>query len=286
MYLLQKKFQPNPPRDPTDMFIRIIKKDCLFGNFLLGLRYMSLEKLNTNLYENKKSPEFRDWLESQAMSLPEKWDAGFRNYIDKKYTESQEQEGEKGNPERTRQDTWERYLDGLDLKEEDLKDRRVLDLGCEAGDFVISCLDKDLTEDAYGLDMELKGEALEEKYKKHFFQGNFKDELPVKNLDYIFSIGAVSLFINKETVKPIGETIRNSIAVLNKGGEIRAYPMPRAPEHSDLRGAKESRKAILEILEKLKKELPIEYDFTPIDIKVSGKNKDMWLEDVLTIKKG
>ena len=220
------------------------------------------------------------------MSSPEERDAGFRNYVDKKYIESQEHESEEEDPEEMRQDTWKRYLDGLDLKEEDLKDKRILDLGCDTGDFIISCLDKSITKDVYGLDIELKGEALDEKYKKNFFQGNFNDSLPVKNLDYVVSVGAISLFVNEEVAKNMEGTIKSSYTALSEGGEIRIYPMPRVPEDSDLEGAKESREVILKILENIKKELPIEWNFTPIDIKVSGKNKDMWLEEVLTIRKG
>ena len=247
---------------------------------------MNLEKLNINPYENKKSPEFRGWLENQAMSSFEEWDVRFNEYVDKKYAESQEQEGEESDLEKIRENIWERYLDGLDLREEDLKDKRVLDLGCDTGDFVISCLDKNVTKNAYGLDMELRGETLEEKYQENFFQGNFKDELPVKNLDYILSVGAFSLYMNKESAKSIKETIKNSNTVLNEGGEIKIYPMPKVPEHSNLEGVKESREVILEVLENLKKELLIEWEFTPIDVRVSGKNKDVWLEEVLIIKKG
>ncbi|MBD3282021.1 MAG: hypothetical protein GF387_00170 [Candidatus Portnoybacteria bacterium] len=247
---------------------------------------MNLEKININSYENKKSPEFREWIDSQIMSPSEEWDTGFRKYVDQKYAESQERESKEGSLEKTRQDTWKRYLEGLNLKEEHLKDKRILDLGCDTGDFVISCLEKDITEDAYGSDMELKGEALDEKYQKNFFQGNFKEELPVKNLDYIVSVGAISLFINKEATKSIEETIKNSYAALKEGGEIKICPIPKVSKHSDLEGAKESREVILKILEELKKELSIEWNFTPIDIKVSGKNKDVWLEEVLTIKKG
>ena len=41
----------------------------------------------------------------------------------------------------------------------------------------------------------------------------------------------------------------------------------------------------MEILKELSVKEKVEWELNPIDIKVAGKNKDVWLEEVLIIKK-
>ncbi|MBU4082703.1 class I SAM-dependent methyltransferase [Patescibacteria group bacterium] len=232
-----------------------------------------------NILENKKSAEFRAWITEQALAPSDKWDSDFRDYVNEKYRDN-----DKEDRREAREVAAERYLKGLDLNIEDLKGKSVLDLGCETGDFVRYCLDNNITKEAYGLDSQLKGEALNENYKDNFFESDFKRDLPVKNLDYILSVGAVSLYADEENLTVLETTINKSLDALSKGGQIRIYPIPKVGESSSLEGVKETEKAILSVLRELEQSKGIQYEMRPIDIHVSGAKKDVWLEQVLIIK--
>lgn len=232
-----------------------------------------------NILENKKSAEFRAWITEQALAPSDKRNSDFQDYVNEKYRDNRKEDRQE-----EREATAERYLKGLDLNVKDLKDKRVLDLGCETGDFIRYCLDSDITEAAYGLDSRLKGEALNENYKDNFFESDFKRDLPVKNLDYILSVGAVSLYADEENLTVLETTINKSLDALSKGGQIRIYPIPKVGESSSLEGVKETEKAILSVLRELEQSKGIQYEMRPIDIHVSGAKKDVWLEQVLIIK--
>jgi SAM-dependent methyltransferase len=237
----------------------------------------------SKIWENKKSQEFRDWIKEQALLPAEKWNEDFRNYVELKYEESLEKEEDESREE-IMQKTWERYLNGLDFSEKDLKDKRIIDLGCGEGEFVRECLSRGISQEVYGLDLKTEEEVKDLEEQGHFFTGDFEKELPLKNLDYILSVGAVSLGIDKETAKGKEQTLRHALDAINKDGQIRIFPINKVGEHSQLEGIKDSEKVLKDILEKIKKDYDIEYELRPIDIRVSGIDKDVWLEQVLIIK--
>ncbi len=235
------------------------------------------------IWENKKSQEFHDWIMGQALAPADKWSEDFRNYVELKHREGSEKE-EDENREEIIQESWERYLNGLDLSEGDLKDKKILDLGCGEGEFIKGCLSKGISQEVYGLDLKAEGESKDLKEQGHFFTGDFEKELLLKNLDYVLSVGAVSVGIKKETAKGKEQTLRWALDAINKDGQIRIFPIGKVGEHSQLEGIKESEKVLGEILEKISKDYDIEYESRPIDIRVSGVNKDVWLEQVLIIE--
>lgn len=243
------------------------------------------------------------FLQQQFSLTKEQWDDQFRALVQEKSEANQiaiqetEQALERGEhekspeskepPEVLRRQTFERYKNGLGLTEDTLRGKRILDLGSGQGEFVDSLIQENITQEVYGLDANLDEPTLKEELKKHLLKGDFSKELPVQNLDYIVSLGAVSNAIwGGEKVQDIESIIKNALAVLTEEGEIRIYPIPEATEGSDLEGIKESRKKWLELLDEISKTEGIAYTLEPRDVRVVGKNNDVILESVLIIKKG
>jgi len=236
------------------------------------------EKIDREKESDRVEESFREFLAEQ-ISLPEKsWSQEFKDYVGKKYQEGKEPIPERS-PEKEQHLTFERYLKGLDLKEEDLKNKRILDLGCgEKGEFVRECLKRRLTAEAFGLDLKVRP-------KERFIQGDFEKKIPLGNLDYIISFGGIEAPASVEDVCDPKKTLENALNSLKQDGEIRIYPLRKAPPESELKGIEFSRKKWQEILEGLSLKGKIEYELRPIDIRVSGKKPDVWLEEILIIKK-
>lgn len=236
--------------------------------------------------QEKQSEKFREFLAEQ-ISLPEReWSEEFKNYVKKKYKEQTAEYPERSSEEERRL-IFERYLKGLGLNPEDLKGKRILDLGCgEEGEFVKDCLDRELAE-VYGLDLNIKPETIEEKYRNHFFEGSFEEEFPLKNLDLVVSVGAVEAPSNEDELDKIDprKTLNSALKSIKENGEIRIYAIRKAPPESELKGVEFSRKKWLEILDDLSSQGLVGYELRPIDIKAGGKKPDVWLEEVLILKK-
>ena len=225
--------------------------------------------------KEKEEEKFREFL-AQQISRPEgEWSEEFRNYIKKKDREKTDCEKTAEILERSieeeQQLTFERYLKGLDLREEDLRRKRILDLGCGKGEFVKECLERKLTSKAYGLDLKVEP-------SDHFIQGNFEDKasfskIPQEEFDYIVSFGAIEAPASEEEEGVFNPraTLKNALGVLKENGEIRIYPIRRAPPESGLKGIEFARKKWMETLETLFKEENIKYELKPIDIGVDGK---------------
>lgn len=256
----------------------------------------------TEAAEQKRAIDPR-FLQEQFSLPKEQWDEQFRALVQEKSEANQraiqetEQVIEKGehevpteasteSSEVIRQQTFERYKKGLGLNEEDLKEKRILDLGSGQGDFVEQLIQEGITQKAYGLDANPENFPAEKGVSSHLFQGDFQKELPIKNLDYVVSLGAVSssFFAGNEDVD-VDSIIKNSFDALNEGGEIRIYPIQEAGKDSELIGLKESHKKWVELLSKTAETEGVQCTLEPRDIKVVGKNNDVILESVLIVKK-
>ncbi len=230
-------------------------------------------------HEQVITPEF---LAEQISLSREAWSDEFKNYIDEKIRDNQR------NPENTseitveqeKRKTFDRYMKGLNLSIEDLKDKIIIDLGSGDGEFVEECLDRGISEKIYGIDE--KAPYDREKYAGNFFKGNFQKSLPVKEADYAVSVGAISAFAEDLDLEKIS---KNALEAIKKGGEIRIYPIQRASEGSDLEGLKESYRRWNEMLVKMATEENIQWELKPIDVRVSGVDNDVWLEECLIIRK-
>lgn len=240
----------------------------------------------------------------QQFNLPkEQWDEKFHQLIREKSEENQRaiqeakrelagevqetsQETIKESPEIIRERTFKRYMNGLGLDKDSLKEKRLLDLGSGQGEFVEYLIQQDITQEAYGLDANPEELSVKEEMKSHLFQGDFQKELPVKNLDYIVSLGAVSNAVwGGEEVQSVENIVKSSLAALKENGEIRIYPIQEATKDSALNGTKESYKKWIELLQRISESEKMEYSIKPRDIKVIGRDNDIILESVLVIKK-
>jgi len=235
------------------------------------------------LWKNKKSYLFRNWLNKQIKLDEKDWDANFKEYIDVKLKEAGENAETEKSAEQKREDTFERYLEGLDLTRWDLEGKRIMDAGCNDGEFVIACIEKEITNEIYGLDEKLVEEARNEKYSRNFFSGDFTQEFPVKNFDYVVSAAAISLFFNEREKSKAEAAIKNALESLKEGGELRIWPVFKAMR-GDLAGIEEEEIVAREIIEKLEKDLGVVCELRYTDIAANGTDKDVWAEQVLIIK--
>ena len=251
---------------------------------------------------NESRPKIFDpvFLAEQFRLPSDQWSEDFRLMIEEKSRENQRviQEVEQSlegsarndeqvprSPEVLREETFLRYMNGLGFTESDLKDKRLMDLGCFEGQFVESLRGKDISQEAYGLDAQ--SQQFPKGSEGHFFQGNFQEELPVKNLDYIVSVGAVSSsFSDGGSLGEVERMIDNYLISLNDGGEIRIFPIMEARGDSDLEGAKKSWRNWNELALRISDSKKAECHFESRAIKVIGKNNDVILDSVLIIKKG
>ncbi len=233
----------------------------------------------------KQNPEVPKIDLEREVALPKsQWSREFRDLIELRTKEKDALESEKFESEQIA--TYNRYLKGLQFSEDDLRDRSILDLGTGDGEFVRECLDREISYSVYGIDSELDESKLEGKYKLHLFGGDFQEKLPVRDLDYVISVGAVSNGIwGGEEVVDVEKVLRNSLDALKEDGEIRIYPIQESARETPLSGLEESQKRWGEILEKLSEETGVGISLHPVDIKVTGNENDIILEKVLIIKK-
>ena len=217
--------------------------------------------------------------------MPEKkWDSAFVDYIQKKYQELQKETGH-FTAEQELEKGFQRYLDCLDISKDDLMGRRILDLGCGAGDFVKYCLGQGISREAYGLDILIEPEEINPGYRRFFLKGDFEQGIPLKDFDYIFSVAAVDAPYSEEVDRNLRRTVISALVALKHEGEIRIFPVRKAPPASGLAGIDFSRKKWMELLDDLKSKNWINYELRPIDIRAAGNKPDVWLEEVLIINK-
>jgi hypothetical protein len=236
-------------------------------------------------WENKKSAAFKKWLAAQVKLDPSRWNQDFIEYLKLKEAESEEKVVYvEPTPEQVRANTFERYLGGLDVAEQDLKEKSILDVGCGDGDFVVACMEKGLTQHAFGMDRDFFAGGLDEKYRGNFFPKQFSDIFPVKNLDYIFSVGAISLYLDEQHEIDAEDAIKSSIRAIKKTGEVRIWPIKKALKGEQLDGIKEEEMVLARIMEYLGERFEIEWELIPTDVRVSGRDKDVWADQVLVIR--
>jgi SAM-dependent methyltransferase len=250
--------------------------------------HMSFAKPNFNTEPSKpeQEPLGPDLLQEQARLPKDQWSEKFRQLIEEKIKENQQRNEEKESPEVLRERTFKRYTEGLGLGEKTLRDKKVLDLGAGKGEFVKFLIEKGITSEAYGIDAGLDEVVVEDKLKRHLFRGNFEEDLPVKNADYVISVGAVSNGIwGGDEVMNIRRIVEKSLASLKEGGEIRIYPIQEASKATPLEGLEKSQQKWGELLAKISETQKVECRIEPRDIKVVGNSNDIILESVLVIRR-
>ncbi|MBD3244778.1 MAG: methyltransferase domain-containing protein [Candidatus Moranbacteria bacterium] len=234
-------------------------------------------------YLDFKRFDFEGWLKEEILLPESDRSEKFKEYINEKDYELrsyQEKEHSYNENEKVKE-IFGRYVQDLNLDLEQLRGKKILDLGCGGGEFVVECIKRGITKDIYGFDLELEGLALNEKYKHHFRTANFNDDFPFNNCDYIISYGAVFLDDKENWIK----ILNNALKSLKDEGEIRIFPIKKAGPDSDLEGIKKEEEVTKRVLSGLENDWAMEWELKPIDIKVAGYDKDVWLEQVLIVRK-
>lgn len=250
---------------------------------------MSFENLNFGPdYSNaEKEPISPSFLQEQ-IRLPEvQWDKRFRDLVEQKIREKQEEEAKETeeSPE-TLEESYRRYLKVLALNEDALKGKRVLDLGFGRGEFVSYLIDNGITDEAYGIDDDIDEKPVKEKFKNHFFEGDFREDLPLKDVDFIVSVGAMPARVwSKKEVEEVKNIIKNSLNSLRKGGEIRLAGISEAAEKNPLKGLELTLKRWRRLLKEIAESYKVECEIKPIDIMVYGDKNYVTLECIVVIKK-
>lgn len=253
---------------------------------------MSLE----NAVLNPEKVESTDKIK-EAYLPPEERSEEFKQLLEEKYNSLL---GEENLDELEEDFIIRRYLNHFHFKEEDLKNKTILDVGCGLGDFIKYCSDKNITPEAYGFDLELNPQLAEGKYMNHLQKGDFTKEIPFqdKKFDYILAYSSLEgLFLeeNNEEAKRVFESL---LSLLKEKGEIRVYPLRKLPPEiapeavkqnkermEELLQAKEARERWEKTLQELKEEGLIDFKIQPIDIRVLSSRKEFWLEELLIISK-
>ncbi len=254
---------------------------------------MSFEKPNFNNETNKseQEPITPDLLQEQVRLPKNQWSEKFRQLVEEKTQENQQtqenvEEEVEESPEVLREHAFRRYTEGLGLNIESLRGKKVLDLGSGEGEFVKSLIEKGITPEAYGVDAELDENAIEDKFKKHLVRGNFEEDLPVQNVDYVISVGAISNGVwGGEEAMDIRRIVEKSLDSLKEDGEIRIYPIQESAQATPLVGLQASQEKWKELLAEISETQKVECKIKPRNIKVSGKENDIILESVLVIRR-
>ncbi|MEJ0001829.1 MAG: class I SAM-dependent methyltransferase [bacterium] len=158
-----------------------------------------------------------------------------------------------------------------------MKNKKVLDLGYGEGEFVKGLIEKGTTQEAYGVDEGSREVEADNAAEGHFFQGDFEKPLPVHDVDYVVSVGAVSLGISgTEKIMNIEAILENALAALKEKGEIRIYPIQEPAIANFYAHLDESRKTWEETVHEFAKSHGAEYSFVPRDILVTGYKNDVF----------
>lgn len=227
-------------------------------------------------------------LQEQIRLPKDKWSEQFKQLIAQKIEENQRGQDEdvEKSPTVLREETFRRYMDGLGLSEEMVRSKTILDLGSGDGEFVQELIEKGITPAAYGIDAHIDTNSFPDELRGHFFQGNFEEDLPIQNADYVVSVGAISNAIwGGKEVMNVRRIIENALAALRDGGEIRIYPIQEAALANPLEGLRASKEKWQELIADISTTHGVECTVAPRGIKVTGNNNDVILESVLIIRK-
>ncbi len=216
------------------------------------------------------------------------WDPKFAAFIDEEIVKHKI-DASSSRPETAedeREKTLKRYIKGLGLDLKDLKNKKVVDVGCGDGEFVRELIDKKITQEAYGIDARLSDSVSDQ----HFIKANFHELIPIIDCDLIVSVGAISNEIwhsekDEEAKLIIEKIVKNTLDALNENGEIRIYPIQEAFAETPLAGLQKSKRLWDEIVKHLPQKYDVDCHLETSNVRVSGVDSDLVLESVLIIKK-
>lgn len=195
----------------------------------------------------------------------------------------------------------QKYYTQGDLNKEEVKIKKILDLGCGPGFFIddiLSC-----NNEVYGLDDQINIRDLSEKLHSHIKQGDFTKEIPFnESFDLILFSSSIEHTVLDGKKEEAKEAIRLALKKLSPNGEIKIFPIRNyadvfEPDNlkyenenrqeytlTDIKNIKQARSLWDEILQELKEEGVIDYEIKPIDFDVHTISYEYYLVELLTIK--
>lgn len=235
---------------------------------------MEFEEQKFNNQSQKLEKESLDpfFLQKQIHLPKEKWSEEFKKLIENKTIKN-------------RQEIYNSYLHDLDLNEDDLKNRKVFDLGCGGGEFIESLIENKITSEAYGIDINLS-ESMVEKYHGHFIRGNYQEKFSLTDVDFVVAIGSIPTGnLNEEDIQNIKIIIKNSLESLKENGEIRISSIRETANTTPMNKIEDSRQKWEEIIKDISKTQKVECEIIPRDVSIIGYDNEIILNSVLIIRK-
>ena len=218
---------------------------------------------------------------SSQMDLPrEQWDPKFLDYIEQK---RQELRREDEQPETEQRDEVGRYMKNMGLREEEIRGKKIIDLGTGDGGFVKECLKRGITDEIVGVDVDLEDDD-RKGFEEHLIETDFTEDLPGEEYDLAVASASLPNPMDREDADGVKLIIDNILKSLKKGGELRISPVPKIHPESGLVGVEDQMRHWKEILDELESE-GRQVELLPVDIKVSVDHDDVWLEQVAVIRK-
>ncbi|PIR46718.1 MAG: hypothetical protein COV07_02530 [Candidatus Vogelbacteria bacterium CG10_big_fil_rev_8_21_14_0_10_45_14] len=226
-----------------------------------------------------------DFLREQIRLPRVRWSKEFADFIGEKITQNEREIRNGGieSSESASESTFNRYMKGLGLGEEVLHGKKVLDLGAGEGEFVKELIKRGITEEAYGMDIQIDDALFETEVGTNFFRGDYRDSLPISDADYIISFGSVSTEI--WGTEDIPSMVANWLGSLKIDGEIRICPIMEAATATPQSGLQESLQKWNEVIAEISDTLEVDCKIEPREVRVTGNNNDIILWSVLIIKK-
>ena len=258
-----------------------------------------LPTFNTPQKQSEKPSIPNTFLREQIRLPEEEWDMEFRILVDKMIKESikwndlrlkirnREEAKDEESPEAKHEQTFRRYLKELGLNEDELRGKRIMDLGFGDGGLVKHLIAKGIAPESYGVDthpIERTGEG----FDGHLFQQSSEEDFPVQNLDYILAIRSVWHDESDKDgyVMNVENILEKSLFALKEGGEMRIYPIEEnAKRNSDKGFAEDQQKRWDAVLLAMSKKYRLKYYVEPRNIFVNPSNRDVTLQSVLIIRK-
>jgi len=239
---------------------------------------MSIENLNMRRVESPETTEAH-MLKTQIALPQSEWSNEFKRKVEGKIADKV------ANHESTHEEpTFDRYLRALNLDKDELKGKRIIDLGCGDAEFVKTCIEEGITNDVYGIDITLP-DTSDAGLEKHLIKASFKDPISIKDANYIVSVGSLSNYVwggeDPDNIKDICLTIMNS---LDKDGEFRIWPIQQVAPDSGLEGIKESHTKWTQVCKDLEQE-GVTVELRPENIVISGNNNEVVLYNTLILKR-
>ncbi|MGM0439162.1 MAG: hypothetical protein ACQEP3_01855 [Patescibacteria group bacterium] len=186
--------------------------------------------------------------------------------------------------EKEKEEVYNRYLKDLELSEEDLEGKSILDLGCgKMAPFIQKLMEKDLEVELKGVDIDLDEDHLPEELEGVVEYANFEKEIPGGDYDYIFAYGSIFAYEWRDPES----AILNAVEKLNAGGEMKIMPISE-PVEGDIKPMEKQWNKMKSILEKAAEENNLTLEIKGVDFIISGndeKNKDIWIRNLATLKK-